>query len=157
MLSFVRGSPHYLENAVFGRKLINEYLKKTVSSDPEAKRAAEVQSLLEEQTQSLLSAYLQKERTIKRSASPQVATHLMMLSDLVKDLIASYADLDEASLLRMDWLCPLLVSCSRSKDPSIRETVQVLLDRVLKAGDSENGEDAAGAKVEATEKLVADV
>ena len=153
-----------MENALFGRKLINEYLKKTVSSVPEAKRAAEVQSLLEEQTQSLLSAYLQKERTIKRSASPQDATHLMMLSDLVKDLVASYAELDEAALLGMDWLRPLLVSCSQSKDPSVRETVQVILDRVLKAGDSENAraaesddEATAGSKVEATEKLIADV
>jgi len=136
-----------------------------MTSDLEASRAGEVQSLLKEQTQSLLSAYLQKERRIERTSTPQDVTHLMMLSDLVKDMIASYISLDDASLLQMDWLCPLLTSCTRSNDPSIREAVQTILDRALKADDAVeddavecNGNDEATSTMVATaEKIVADV
>jgi hypothetical protein len=133
-----------------------------ISSDPEGNRANEVQSLLEAQTQSLMSAYVQKERTIEKTSSPRDMTHLMMLSDLVKDLLDGYSQLDDASLLRMDWLCPLLTSCSRSNDTSIREAVQSVLDRALKAADSkpsntaENPSDSEAA-VTKNEKLVADV
>lgn len=157
-------SPHYLENALFGRKLIVKYIQKMTASDIEGNRANEVQSLLEEQTQSLLSAYLQKERTMKRASPPRDATHLMMLSDLVKDLLSCYISLGDESLLQMDWLCPLLTSCARSNDPSIREAVQTILDRALKAGVSEasgviasSEEQAASAEASATKKIVADV
>lgn len=127
-------------------------------NDLEASRATEVQSLLEEQTQSLLSAYMLKERSIKRTSAPRDATHLMMLSDLVKDLLASYNSLDDASLLRVDWLCPLLTSCARSNDQSIRESVQTILERALKTGISDsNDHETEVTNVAAVEKFVADV
>lgn len=137
-----------------------------MSNDLEARssRANEVQSLLEEQTKSLLSVYLQNERSIESNSTPHAATRLLMLSDLVKDLLERYRSLDDASLLRMDWLCPLLTSCARSKDPSIQVAVQTILDHALKASDPEN-HDSASDKCnndetvpdKVAEKIVADV
>jgi hypothetical protein len=156
-------SPHYLENALFGRRLINKYLQKMMVHDLGANRANEVQSLLEEQTQSLLSVYLQKERSMKRAPEARDTTHLMMLSDLVKGLLAGYSNLNDASLLQMEWLCPLLTSCSQSKDPSIQSAIQTIVDRALMAGApkgndaAESIDETAAAKAPAEKKIVADV
>lgn len=160
-------SPHYSENALFGRKLIVKYMQKVMSKDLESSRGNEVHCLLEEQTQSLLGAYLQKESSVERTSVPNEVTHLMMLSDLLKELLASYSNADDPSLLRMDWLCPLLTSFARSTDPAVQETVQLILDRALKIGEAKEIDDveraAADEAVDAvvapapTEKMVADV
>jgi hypothetical protein len=121
-----------LENALFGRKLINKFLLKVMSSDVYTSRWEEVQSLLEEETKSLLLAYLQKERKHKRFPSHQDAAHLKMLSELVKALLVGYNSWKDERLLQMAWLCPLLTSCVQSKDPSIQQAMQTIIDRVLK-------------------------
>ena len=134
-------SPHYHENALFGRKLIIKYMQKMIESDLDANRAREVQGLLEEQTQSLLAAFVQNEKSAQRKSTPDGVTRLMMLSDLVKDLLTIYSSIDDEYLIQMDWLCPLLSSYARSVDPSIQEAVQLILDRALKAGEPEEGGD----------------
>ena len=85
-----------------------------------------------------------------------------MLSDLAKDLLASYIDLNDTTLLRMDWLPPLLTSFAQSNDASIQKAIQMIIDRALNAGisegiDSAERDDVAAAKALAEEKLVADV
>jgi hypothetical protein len=129
-----------LENALFGRKLINKFLLKVMAGDVQTGRSEEVQSLLEEETKSLLSAYLQKERKSKKFLSPQDTAHLKMLSEVVKDLLAGYNSLKDERLFQMPWLCPLLTSCIQSKDLSIRQAMQQIMDRVLKGSVDERGE-----------------
>jgi hypothetical protein len=98
---------------------------------------------------------------MEKTSSQRDMTHLVMLSDLVKDLLAGYSQVDDASLLRMDWLCPLLTSCSRSNDTSIREAVQSILDRALEAADSKptsnTAENTSDSEADANETRVADV
>lgn len=123
--------------------------------DPNSSRSHEAQILLEEQTQSLLSAYLQKEISMKRFSRARDATHLMMLSDLVKELLSGYTNLNDSIVHQMDWLCPLLTSCAQAKDPSIQKAMRVIIDRLISGGN-----DAIAAKVPAEEKMektVADV
>lgn len=120
-----------------------------MAGDVQTSRSEEVQSLLEEETKSLLSAYLQKERKSKKFPSPQDAAHLKLLSEVVKDLLVGYNRLKDERLFQMAWLCPLLTSCIQSKDPSIRQAMQKIMDRVLKSsvdGRGDTSESNEGAQ-----------
>jgi hypothetical protein len=139
-LSPSQHSPHYLENALFGRNMINKILLKVMSSDVYTSRSEEVQSLLEEETKSLLLAFLQKERKNKRFPSHQDAAHLKMLSELVKALLDGYNSLKDEMLLQLAWLCPLLTSCVQSKDPAIQQAMQLIMDRMLTGSVDEFGD-----------------
>lgn len=111
-----------------------------MAGDVQTSRSEEVQSLLEEETKSLLSAYLQKERKNKKFPSPQDAAHLKMLSEVVKDVLVGYNSLKDERLFQMAWLCPLLTSCIQSNDSSIRQAMQKIMDRVLKGSVDERGD-----------------
>jgi hypothetical protein len=111
-----------------------------MSSDVYTYRSEEVESLLEEETKSLLLAYLQKERKNKRFPSHQDAAHLKMLSELVKALLAGYNSLNDERLLQMPWLCSLLTACVQSKDPAIQQAMQTIMDRVLKGSVDDPGD-----------------
>lgn len=145
-------------------------MQKMMESDLDANRAREVQSLLEEQTQSLFAAFVQNEKSVQRKSTPNGVTRLMMFSDLVKDLLTIYSSIEDEYLVQMDWLCPLLSSYARSVDPSIQEAIQVILDRAIKAGEPEeeggnvveiadNGQHKAANDVPtpSVEKKIADV
>ena len=129
-----------------------------MAGDVQTSRSEEVQSLFEEETKSLLSAYLQKERKSKTFPFPQDAAHLKMLSEVVKDLLVGYNSLKDERLFQMPWLCPLLTSCIQSKDPSIRQAMQKIMDRVLKGSvderdhTSESNEGAGTTKRPAAEE-----
>lgn len=135
ILFFVR--PDYIESAVFGRKLINESLYKIMSTSILSSRSEEARSLLEDETQSLLTAYLRRERS-RKVVSPEHKEHLKMLSELAKDLLQGYNNLEDEQLMHMAWLCPVLTSCIQAHDPAIRKLMQMVMDRVLK-GDDSNG------------------
>ena len=132
-------SPHYLETAYYGRKWMILFLlqiasmKEIAETAIEGSRQAAAQTLIKEQTQALVTAFLKKEAALsgdgKKSA---LETHLFnRLTGLVKDMLAGYDKLPDEHLGHMSWLNPVLSSCIHTSNESIRIAIQKLVKRLV--------------------------
>jgi hypothetical protein len=133
-----------MENAAYGRKQMNKLLlrliaKKEVVDPSEADgsavgaRSTATHALLEEQTQSLLSAFLTMEAALVDGPTrPWHESHMELLTTLVKQLVEGYERLEDKVLFEMPWLCPILSTCIQSRNESIRLAVHELVQRVFK-------------------------
>lgn len=131
--------PHYLETAYYGRKWMIRFLlqiasmKEIAETAIEGSRQAAAQTLIKEQTQALVTAFLKKEAALsgdgKKSA---LETHLFnRLTGLVKDMLAGYDKLPDEHLGHMSWLNPVLSSCIHTSNESIRIAIQKLVKRLV--------------------------
>ena len=93
---------------------------------------ASAQSLIKEQTQSLVTAFLEREAAIGNEAKPSLADvkSFERLKGLVKDMLAGYDKIPEEHLGLMSWLNPVLTSCINTGDESIRLAIQKLVTRL---------------------------
>ena len=98
----------------------------------EGSRQASAQALIKDQTQKLVSAYLEKEESLSKSSQRGPADgHLFnRLSTLVKEMLAGYGALPEEHLRQMAWLNPVLSSCIHTQNESIRIAIQKLVKRL---------------------------
>ena len=130
--------PDYLESVVYGRKWMNRFLLQLAALEEVAQPAAEgtrqasAQALIKDQTQKLVSAYLEKEESLSKSGKRGSAdNHLYnRLSTLVKEMLAGYGALPEEHLRQMAWLNPVLSSCIHTQNESIRIAIQKLVKRL---------------------------
>jgi hypothetical protein len=133
--------PHYLESVFYGRKWMNRFLLqiasiKGVANETSKGRQASAQGMIKEQTQSLLTAFLEKESFLssleesnKKAPSVEVKS-FDRLTGLVKDMLAGYAKLPDEHVSHMSWLNPVLSSCIHTSNESIRFAIQKLVQRL---------------------------
>ena len=129
-------SPSYLETAYFGRKWMVRFLlqisslAEVASEAQEGSRQAAAQALVKEQTESLVSAFLEKEAIVSQEGQTPtpVDTNLAdRLSNLMRDMLAGYDKLPEEHLAHMRWLNPVLHSCIHTDNEPIRIAIQKLV------------------------------
>jgi hypothetical protein len=92
---------------------------------------AKAQTLVLDETQRLLSAFLVTERAASqyRATEEEEAFHSRFLA-LVKELLTEYNNMESEHLKDMDWINPVLLSsCIQSKNGDIRGVVQKLVQR----------------------------
>ena len=138
-------SPDYIETALYGRKWLNKLLFQLISSgetqsSSATNNASSSQSVIREQTQSLITAYLTRNASSmipdnKITASMHTKRkYSEMLAVLVKELIAGYNTLDNESLVQLSTLVTIFSSCMQSTDEVIRQEVHTLVHRVFTEG-----------------------
>lgn len=132
------GLPSYLETAHYGRKWMNRFLlqiaamKEIEGTAVEGSRQAAAQDVIKEQTQALVSAFLEKEALVNsdgKSLSLDVKA-FERLMNLVQDMLAGYTKLTDEHLKQMSWLNPVLSSCIHTSNEDIRLAIQKLVERL---------------------------
>jgi hypothetical protein len=132
------GSPSYLETAYYGRKWMNRFLlqmatmKEIAGTAAEGSKQAALQEVVKEQTQALVSAFLEKEAVVAgdgKNLSLDVKS-FDRLMNLVQDMLAGYAKLPDERLSLMSWLNPVLSSCIHTGNEDIRLNIQKLVKRL---------------------------
>jgi len=130
-------APNYLETAYYGRKWMNRFLlqmaatKEIEGTPAEGSRQAQAQEVVKDQTQALVSTFLEKEALVngggKKSALD--AKSFDQLMNLVQDMLAGYSKLTDEHLSQMSWLSPVLSSCIHTSNEDIRLSIQKLIER----------------------------
>jgi hypothetical protein len=123
---------------MYARKLMNRLLlqlaamkeiSQALDLDPKVNRNAAGQRLVVDETQRLLSKFLEAEKAASeyRHTSVDDALHLRFAS-LVKELLTGFQNMGTEHLKDMSWLNPVLLgSCIQSKNEEIRFAVQKLV------------------------------
>jgi Sec7-like guanine-nucleotide exchange factor len=130
--------PSYLETAYYGRKWMNRFLlqlsamKEVAGPAADGSRPAQAQALLKEQTQSLVSIFLEKEARVGAEGKKLVLDIKLLekLTALVKDMLAGYCKLPEDQVSQMTWLTPILSSCMSTGNEDIRLAIQKLANKL---------------------------
>jgi hypothetical protein len=107
-------------------------MKEIAEPATEGSRHAAAQTLIKEQTQSLVTAYLEKDAAVSgEGKKSSLDTHLFnRLTSLVKDMLAGYDKLPDEDLALMSWLNPVLSACIHTSNESIRIAIQKLVKRL---------------------------
>jgi Sec7-like guanine-nucleotide exchange factor len=131
-------SPNYLETAYYGRKWMNRFLlqlaamKESEGTAAEGSRQEAVQEVVKEQTQALVSTFLEKEAAVagdgKKLALDKKSFEQLM--SLVQDMLGGYSKLTDEHLSQMSWLNPVLSSCIHTSNEEIRLSIQKLVERL---------------------------
>lgn len=132
--------PSYLETAIYGRKYMNRFLLQIASMKDvadvvtEGSKQATGQMLVKEQTQNLVTAFLEKEAVVAKESKPLPSDVKVFerLTSLVKDMLAGYSNLPDEHVAMMSWLNPVLSSCIHTENESIRLAIQKLVTRLHK-------------------------
>jgi len=134
----ITSTPNYLETAYYGRKWMNRFLlqmaamKEIEGAVAEGSRQAAAQDVVKEQTQALVSTFLEKEAVIagdgKKNALDTKSFDQLM--NLVQDMLAGYSKLTDEHLSKMSWLNPVLSSCIHTSNEEIRLSIQKLVERL---------------------------
>jgi len=131
-------SPSYLETAYYGRKWMNRFLLQMATTREiggavtEGSKQATAQKVVKEQTQALVSAFLEKEAMIAidgKILSLDVKS-FDRLMHLVQEMLAGYAKIPDERLSLMSWLNPVLSSCIHTSNEDIRLNIQKLVKRL---------------------------
>ena len=94
-------------------------------------RQEAAQILVKEQTQSLVTAYLEMGEGSNGKKMGALDVKLFdRLTSLVKDMLAGYDKLPDNNLALMSWLNPVLSTCIHTDNESIRIAIQRLLQRL---------------------------
>lgn len=107
-------------------------MKEVAEPATEGSRQASAQTLIKDQTQSLISAFLEKEAVVaKGGKKSSLDTNLFnRLTSLVKEMLSGYDKLPDEHLQQMAWLNPVLSSCIHTSNESIRVAIQKLVKRL---------------------------
>lgn len=120
--------PDYLENALYARKWVTRFLITIIShKDTYGAEAESADKVLQEETESMLQAFLERESSGKSSS-----IEMRNISKLVSDLLDGFGTLGDEQLAEMKWVSSILSSCIQTNNVTIRSSVQVLLTRMLK-------------------------
>ncbi|KAG7368959.1 RalF-like Dot/Icm system translocated protein [Nitzschia inconspicua] len=130
--------PSYLETAYYGRKWMNRFLlqisamKDVIGPAPEGSRPAAAQALLMEQTQSLVSLFLEKEALVGGDGKKLVLDIKLFekLTVIVKDMLAGYSKLPEDHVRQFPWLSSILTSCMTTGNEDVQIAIQKLGKRL---------------------------
>jgi hypothetical protein len=130
--------PSYFETSYYGRRWMNRFLlqiatlKEIEGTATEGSRQAAAQSLVKEQTQALVSAFLEKEAAVAGDGKKSALDIKMFdrLTTLTKDMLAGYAKLPDEHLSLMSWLNPVMSSCIHTGNEDIRLAIQKLVKRL---------------------------
>ena len=108
-------------------------MKEVAETAAEGSRQASAQALIKEQTQALVTAFLEKEAIAsKEGKASALDTGLFnRLTNLVTDMLAGYDKLPDEHLALMPWLNPVLSSCIHTSNESIRIAIQKLVKRLV--------------------------
>lgn len=95
-------------------------------------RHAAAQALVKEQTQFLVTAFLEKEAALAQNDENSEKDLVMLnrLTGLVKDILAGYAQLPDDHLNLLSWLNPVLSSCIHTSNEQMRISIQKLIKRL---------------------------
>lgn len=140
--------PDYRETALYGRKWINRFVLQLASmkevaqapadADMKTNRFAAAQKLVAELTQSILDAFVKKEKLAldhkhKHTQADEIL-HKRYIA-LVKELLSGYGSMEDDYIKELGWICPVLLSsCIKSKNEDIRLMVQKLVSRISSTG-----------------------
>ena len=129
--------PNYLETAYYGRKWMNRFLlqmaamKEIEGTASEGSRQVAAQEVVKEQTQALVSRFLEKEALVTSNGKklPLDVKSFDQLMNLLRDMLAGYSKLTDEHLSQMSWLNPVLSSCIHTSNEDIRLSIQKLVER----------------------------
>jgi hypothetical protein len=107
-------------------------MKEVAEPTTEGSRQASAQTLIKDQTQSLVSAFLEKEAAAAKGGNKSsLDTNLFnRLTSLVKEMFSGYEKLPDEHLHQMAWLNPVLSSCIHTSNESVRVAIQKLVKRL---------------------------
>jgi len=161
--------PHYLENALYGRKYMVKFLvhligkeevlnpEKIAGTDSKPSATA-AKSLIKEQSEALLSFLLQKEATAARGvgavSKASLISETKRTTELMCELLDAFIGLDDPRLFTLAALTPTFSACMQSKNEGIRERVHGLVQRMFKGPLSDRIKSEGKSPV-ATKKKVA--
>jgi hypothetical protein len=101
-------------------------------------RFATAQKLVADLTQSILDAFVKKEKLAldykhKHTQADEIL-HKRYVA-LVQELLSGYGSMDDDYIKELGWICPILLSsCIKSKNEDIRLMVQKLVSRISSTG-----------------------
>jgi len=130
--------PTHSENILYARQLLVKLLLNLASKRHLAEVSkGTVHQLLKEETQAILSSFLQKETAF----GPNVAGESYKNSELVEELrcftriVFSLLDglnnLEDDCLFEHTWLCPMLSSLIQCQSETVRKAVHILVSRLF--------------------------
>lgn len=133
VLQFFR--PHYLENALYARRWMTNFLIRLLTqSDVTTLGSAPCQHVLKEESNSLLRAFLAKESNESGSS-----IEMRNMSKMVSDILECFNSLGDDKISAMKWLSPILSACIQTNNQAIRTSVQILITRLLREANQING------------------
>ena len=111
----------------------------------DAPQIMSVQKMIQEETESIISTYLEKESDLAKDgvslsggagsgkSAPEVcrAAEVSHLTNLVCDLLDGYNKLSDDQLFRLAWLCPMLSALIQSNNKTVRISVHALVARMF--------------------------
>mmetsp|Transcript_28727 Transcript_28727/g.47555 ORF Transcript_28727/g.47555 Transcript_28727/m.47555 type:complete len:1239 (+) Transcript_28727:3-3719(+) len=130
--------PNYIENAIYGRKWLNKLVLQLIESTRPIESSPQVQSIIKDQTQSLLTLFLKKETALSPSGSGATkapsweASQLTRVTKLIYELVDSFDALDDGLLSELSWLTPMLSKCMESSNETVRQNVHKLQQKMAK-------------------------
>merc|ERR1712127_13852 len=143
--------PHYLENALYGVQWMAKLLLLLASDENEVadeNLAKALETLIQEQTQTIIKSFLEKESKMDAFASASADEDLILgtsragelghLTQVVCDLLEGLNKLENKKFFKLAWLCPLLSSLINSNNKAVRSTVQGLVSRMFAGPMSSN-------------------
>jgi len=140
-------APYYLENALYGRKWMVKLILLLAADDctsPNEDDSAIMESrqtLLKEQTQTLITVFLEKESNMDNITSVNSKEDVMVgaclagelghITQVVSELLDGFNDFEDKKLFKLTWLCPILSSLIQSNNKAVRVTVHLLVSRMF--------------------------
>ena len=119
--------PHYLENVLYGRRLMTEFLiDLMMKNEATTLRSTSCQAVLKEEIDAIVKAFIKKE-----SNGSVSAIDMRNISKMVSFLFDCMNKLNDEKMGTMKWLSPVLSKCIQTNDGTIRASVQILLQRLL--------------------------
>ena len=119
--------PDYLENVLYGRRLMTEFLVDLMmKQEATTLRSTSCQNVLKEEIDGLVKAFIKKETSGSCSA-----VDMRNISKIVSNLFECLNNLNDEKMATMKWLSPMLSKCIQTNDGTIRASVQILLQRLL--------------------------
>lgn len=117
---------------------MNKLVLQLVESNRPIESFPQVQSLVKDQTQSLLTLFLEKETALSPNGSGATkapsweASQLTRVTKLIYELVDSFDALDGKLLSELAWVTPMLSECMESSNETVRQNVHKLQQKIAK-------------------------
>lgn len=117
---------------------MNKFVLRLIETTRPIASSPQVQSLIKDQTQSLLTLFLEKETALSPNgggatkAPSWEASQLTRVTKLIYELVDSFDALDDDVLSELTWLTPMLSTCMESSNETVRQNVHKLQQKMAK-------------------------
>jgi hypothetical protein len=117
---------------------MNKFVLQLIETTRPIESSPQVQSLINDQTQSLLTLFLEKEKALSPNGGGATkafsweASQLTRVTKLIYDLVDSFYALDDSVLSELYWLTPMLSTCVESSNETVRKSVHKLQQKMAK-------------------------